>query len=776
MVLSKSSYNSPVIRGLILALALASTSAPAATPIAEPASPVIPAATFNITSYGAVGDGKTMNTAAFAKAIEACGNAGGGSVIVPPGVYLTGPIRLVSHMAFVVEKDAKIQASAKFSDFGLPDPLPASQDDLNNLRPSLHSLISGSDLTDVVIRGEGTIDGAGAPWWAKSDRAARDNGGGTYVPRPNLIVIRKCDRLLVSGVTLSNSPQFHLVPQLCTDVLIDGVKILAPPTSPNTDAIDPSNCRNVLIRHILTDTGDDNIAFKANENGPTENVTVTDCTFLHGHGVSVGSETQGGVRNILVQRCTFENTGTAIRIKSSRSRGGVVEDITYRDITMKNVDAAIYINLYYDDKSQAKNPQPKPVTGDTPVVRNILISNVTCENAKSAGEITALPESSASNIIFDNVHITSWTGFSIQDAQGLVFKNVSITTSPKPPDTETASAPAGTPHPPSPLTANQREAIQHGKVTVAADGTGDFQTVQDAVNAAPGNTLPNNPFLIHIKPGTYREIVRVPREAGPVRFQGDDAATTKITFGNAASTPVSSGSTLGTFNSASVFIEADDFSASNITFENSFGKGMQALAIHVSGDRAIFRNCRFLGWQDTILLRQGRQYFDNCAITGAVDFIFGAGAAVFQRCQIHCLGAGYITAASTPVDHPYGFVFANCDITAEPGVITYLGRPWRPYASVTFLTTQMSAAIRPEGWHNWNNPANEKTARFAEWKSAGPGANPAARAPWSHQLTDAQAQTLTLAQVLGGWNPSSTDHYAAQVQANYRRPAPDNIW
>ena len=751
-------HDSP-LPSLLLALALTSAALRAATAISDPPPPIIPAATFDITKYGAVGDGATMNTQAFAKAIDACEKAGGGSVIVPPGVFLTGPIQLGSHMALVVEKGATIQASKRFSDFGLPDPLPATQSELNDLRDSLRCLISGSDLTDVAIRGGGTIDGAGAPWWAKSDRAARDNGG-TYVPRPNMIVIRRCSRLEVTGVTLQNSPQFHLVPHLCTDVRIEGVKILAPPDSPNTDAIDPSNCRNVLIRHVLTDNGDDNIAFKANRDGPTENVTVTDCTFLHGHGVSVGSETTGGVRNILVQRCTFENTGTAIRIKSSRDRGGVIEDVTYRDITMKNVDAAIYINLFYDDKSLAKFPQPKPVTAVTPVVRNILISNVTCVNAKSAGEITALPESLATNVTLENVRISAWSGFSIQDAQGLDFKDVSITTSPRPPEAEaaaaakTASSKTAAPPPgPSALTPALRALVKTGRVTVGADGSGDFRTVQEAVDAAPDEPQGGKPFLIHIKPGVYREAVTVPQQKGPVAFEGEDAATTIITFANAATTLDAAGKPLGTFNSATALIQDDDFSASNITFENSFGKGGQALAIRVNGDRAAFRKCRFLGWQDTVLLLRGRQYFEDCSITGAVDFIFGAGAALFQRCQIHCISNGYITAASTPQDHPFGFVFANCAITAEPGVRTYLGRPWRPFASVAFLKTQMPDAICPEGWQNWNNTDNEKTARFAEWKNSGPGATAGARAPWARQLTDAQARAFTISQVLGDWNP-----------------------
>jgi pectin methylesterase-like acyl-CoA thioesterase len=222
------------------------------------------------------------------------------------------------------------------------------------------------------------------------------------------------------------------------------------------------------------------------------------------------------------------------------------------------------------------------------------------------------------------------------------------------------------------------------------------QTVQAAVNAAPDEPQGSKPFLIHIKPGTYTESVTVPVQKGALDFQGDDAAATTITYANAAATLDAGGKPLGTFKSATAFIQADGFSASNITFANSFGKGSQALAISVSGDRAAFRKCRFLGWQDTILLLQGRQYFEDCGVTGAVDFIFGAATAFFQRCDIHCLSGGYITAASTPQDHPFGFVFANCNITAEPGVKTYLGRPWRPCASVTFLNTQMSDAVRPK--------------------------------------------------------------------------------
>ena len=218
------------------------------------------------------------------------------------------------------------------------------------------------------------------------------------------------------------------------------------------------------------------------------------------------------------------------------------------------------------------------------------------------------------------------------------------------------------------------------------------------------------------------------------------------------------GKPIGTFRTPSTLIDADDFTAENLTFENSAGPVGQALAIRVDGDRAAFRRCRFLGWQDTIFLNRGRQYFEDCYIAGHVDFIFGAATAFFERCHIHCLRNGYITAASTYDYHPYGFVFSHCKITGEPEVKTYLGRPWRDFSNAIFLNTEMSDVVRPEGWQNWNLPAREKTARYAEFNSNGPGANAKSRVPWSRQLTRDQAKAITVKKVLGGrdgWNPLS---------------------
>ena len=293
--------------------------------------------------------------------------------------------------------------------------------------------------------------------------------------------------------------------------------------------------------------------------------------------------------------------------------------------------------------------------------------------------------------------------------------------------------------------------------TVAPNGDGQFKSIQDAINAAPQTTSRTKPWVIHIKPGVYKELIYVQREKRFISLVGDDAEKTILTYNLNANMLGPDGKIIGTFRTASTFVDADDFTAENLTFENSAGPVGQALAIRIEGDRVAFRNCRFLGWQDTILANRGRHYFADCYIAGHVDFIFGGATAFFERCHIHCLRNGYITAASTPTEQPFGFVFSHCTITSQsPDVKTYLGRPWRAFASVIFLNSEMSDVVRPVGWHNWDKPDREKTSRYAEFKNTGPGAQKEARASWSRQLSAAEARSITTARVLrgvDGWNP-----------------------
>ncbi len=308
----------------------------------------------------------------------------------------------------------------------------------------------------------------------------------------------------------------------------------------------------------------------------------------------------------------------------------------------------------------------------------------------------------------------------------------------------------------SPLTVSPASDIKADAI-VAADGSGQYKTVQEAINAVPQTTNSSHHWVIRIKPGKYRELIYVQREKRYVHLVGENPDNTIITYDLNANIVGNDGKPIGTFRTPTVLIDADNFTAENITFENSAGPVGQALAIRVDGDRVAFRNCRFLGWQDTVLINRGRQYFEACTISGHVDFIFGGATAWFEKCRILCLRNGYITAASTPEIQPFGFVFSRCTIDgASPEVKTYLGRPWRPFAGVVFLNTGMSAVVRPEGWHNWNQPDREKTVRYAEFNSTGPGAASDARVAWARRLSAAEASSITTDKVLGGadgWNP-----------------------
>jgi pectinesterase len=304
---------------------------------------------------------------------------------------------------------------------------------------------------------------------------------------------------------------------------------------------------------------------------------------------------------------------------------------------------------------------------------------------------------------------------------------------------------------------------------VAADGSGQYKTIQEAINAAPQNTRADSRWNIFVKAGTYREVVYVQREKRFVALVGEDPLRTVITYNLNANLVGLDGKPIGTFRTPTVQIDADDFTAENLTFENAAGPVGQALAVRVDGDRVVFRNSRFLGWQDTIFLNRGRQYFEDSFIAGHVDFIFGGATAFFERCHIHVWRNGYITAASTPADQRYGFVIANGRITgAAPDVKVYLGRPWRDFAYTLFLNNDMSDVVRPVGWHNWDRPEREKTTRYAEAGSKGAGATADQRAPWAKPVTK-EMLALTPALVLAGadgWDPRSVPSRPSEVKVS----------
>ena len=388
----------------------------------KPALPAIPDRTFVLTDFGAVGDGRTLNTEAFPKAIAAVEKAGGGRLVVPKGVFRTLPFKLCSNLDLHLDAGAVIQAPDTFEALGLPDPATLhSQDEVRARVKVPAPLITGNDLHDVALTGTGTIDGSGQHWWDWSERAARavakTEPGRVVYPRPHLVVLTRCVRLHVADITLTNSSMFHLVPRDITDLTIERVKVRAPFDAPNTDAIDPGPGSNFLIRDCEIDTGDDDIVIKS---GGT-NILIENCTIKHGHGISIGSGTIVGVHNMLVRHCTFDGADNGIRIKSMRGAGGPVDNVRYTDIQMKNVANAIVLDLNYVDNNR---PDFKGDPTKVPSIRDILIDNVTIENSTHAGKIVGLPDSPITNITLRNVQITAETDLVIKDADNPVFENV----------------------------------------------------------------------------------------------------------------------------------------------------------------------------------------------------------------------------------------------------------------------------------------------------------------------------------------------------------------
>lgn len=292
-------------------------------------------------------------------------------------------------------------------------------------------------------------------------------------------------------------------------------------------------------------------------------------------------------------------------------------------------------------------------------------------------------------------------------------------------------------------------------ITVAQNGTGNFRSVQDALNFIPSGN--RQPITVRVKNGTYREVITVDATKHFIRLIGEDKNKTILTYNHHAGTLLPNGDTINTWTSSSFFVYGDDFTAENITFENNAGfTAGQAVALRVEGTRAAFKNCRMVGNQDVLFLSGSgvKHYFEDCYIEGSTDFIFGAATAVFKNCHIHSKKNSHVTAASTNSIIPFGFVFFNCRLTADSNINKVsLGRPWSPTASVTYINCWMGNHIIPAGWDNWRNPANEATARYAEYRSTGPGAHPYQRVKWAKQLKNEEVKKYTLSNILGAWQP-----------------------
>ena len=289
-------------------------------------------------------------------------------------------------------------------------------------------------------------------------------------------------------------------------------------------------------------------------------------------------------------------------------------------------------------------------------------------------------------------------------------------------------------------------------LVVSRDGTGDFRTLQEAVESA--RAFMDYTVTIYVKNGVYKEKVIVPSWVENIDIIGEDRDKTIITYDDHANI-----NKMGTFRTYTVKVEGSDITFKNLTIENNAAQLGQAVALHTEGDRLKFINCRILGNQDTIYTgaKFTRLYFKDCYIDGTTDFIFGPSTALFENCMIHSKRNSYVTAAPTPKEAKYGYIFKHCKLTAEPGVDkVYLGRPWRPYAYTLFIECELGKHIVPAGWHNWGKQSNEETARYMEYKNTGEGANVSERVAWSKQLTKKEAEAVTVDAIFGtqsNWNP-----------------------
>jgi polygalacturonase len=369
-------------------------------------------------SLGAKADGQSKDTVALQGAIDQCAKGSGGAVLLTAGTYLSGPLTLRSHVHLVLEQGATLLGSLDMEDYPIRTDAPWRR----------VSLLHADHVQDIAITGAGTIDGNGKVWWdaqMNRQKGAREN------QRPLLIDLTYSKQILIEGVTIRNSPQYNITAFWCDGLTVRNVTILNPGKgAPNTDGIDPVSTSHVLIEHDTIDTGDDNVAIKSglvergDPNVPSSDIVIRDCTFRAGHGLSIGSETAGGVRNVTVERVTFTGTRQGIRIKSARGRGNDIGNFTYRDIKMDGVETPIEITEYYT--GVVKDDAGQPVTEHTPKFHDITIENVTATGAKRAAVIMGLPESPVKNLVLKNVSISAATGMTVQNAE-ITEEHVAIT-------------------------------------------------------------------------------------------------------------------------------------------------------------------------------------------------------------------------------------------------------------------------------------------------------------------------------------------------------------
>ena len=685
-------------------------------------------------------------------------------------VFLIGPLRLRAGITLVVEGGASLWGSRDPRNY---DVAPGSCGIVGERGPGCLPLLLAEDAPHSGIMGDGIIDARGGArligqnetWWELAHRAKVEDSTQAV---SRLLIVRRSNDFQLYRITLRNSPNCHVTTEATDGFTAWAVKIDTPKWARNTDGIDPqAGSTNISIIDSFIRSGDDNISPKSNAAGPVTHMSVRNTHFYNGHGMSIGSQTSGGISAIRVEGLTIDGADNGLRIKSDKSRGGLVDDVRFEDVCLRGVANPIVLNPFYTTFDGTK----------IPVYRNILLHNV---HSLGSGGITiaGLDPAHRLEATFDNVVVDGVKPADITSRHAVLTIHRS-NLDPSGDDVRVSGTGSGgtpyscdgrfIPFPENTVSPGSAELIPPADNTlyVAADGTGDFYSVQAALNKIPAIG-----GLILVAPGTYRERLLVARSHVTLKSANPDARKTVIVYDLSRGTQ---GSQPGV---ATVRVNGDDFTAENITFENDFNKthkqegvGAVALALNLSGDRNILRNVRILGNQGTLALNakncagatgsaceSGRSYFMHSLIAGNVAFIAGDGLAYFDECEIrstdHATG-GLITAQGKHyATQESGFVFRNARLTADPGATNVsLGRPWRDLASVVFLSPQLGVHIASAAWRDGPNSHRLDTSYLRVYNPTGPGAPTTSR-----QLTPQEATHYSIREVLAGkdnWDPTT---------------------
>jgi polygalacturonase len=749
-------------------------------------------------------DERKTDTKRIQAAIDGC-VAGRAVVLKATGLkraFLAGPIQLKRGVTLIVDTNTTLFASRDAREYDLDNGRCGTVDEKGH---ACKALITADRATGAAIMGPGTIDGRGwakilgkdVSWWDLAQDAKVKNQNQSC---PRLIQLNRSDDVTLYKLTLKNSPNFHVVYDRGNGFTVWGLVIdTRDPRARNTDGIDPASARNVTITHSYINTGDDDVAIKAGNTGPTTNVTISHNHFYRGHGVSIGSETDGGARAIRVFDLSIDGADNGLRIKSNASRGGVVQDVEYKDICIRRTKNVIEMDTHYSASAKT--------TGTLiPDFHDIRLKGV---RVLDGGQVILDGYDAARplRMAWDDVY------FDTPNAIKVKASHASIVNGPGPSNLAISGENVqvtGTTSDAPRLDCERKFVPFPGTALSIPPGGGDYAAIVDAsftgtegslASGAPtyrslGNALTSLPAngaaraIVFIRNGRYREKLTIDRPRVTLRGESRDGAV--LTYDAAADTPTPTGGTYGTRGSFTLRIVAPDFRAENMTIENGFDypsnaarpdsdrtkfRNAQAVALmtDLGSDRNVFENVTITGYQDTLFPNSGRSYFHHSSISGNVDFIFGAGQVVFDDCDIISrdrgsrTNNGYIAAPSTKANQPYGFLFVHSRLKKERPEMAAnsvaLGRPWHPFADASvnsaaaYVDCWMDDHIGERGWdrmssvdstgtRTWYEPAN---ARFYDFGTTGPGA---LKSPARRSLDATEAKKFTPAAVLSGWVPA----------------------